>query len=88
MKKAAIFDLFGVLVEQGRANFDKFYYSGATGFMKPDPRCYELILQENNLAATDVVYFDDNEKHVAAANIVGIASYLFAGPEQVREKVK
>src|SRR3989344_1950848 len=108
MKKAVIFDLFGVLVQHGVANaelvaltgklkkkgiklfvlsnadeelaaqqmeqlpflkeiFDNFYYSGRTGFTKPAAQCYELILTENNLKPEEVIYFDDNAEHAAAA---------------------
>lgn len=67
--------------------FIKEYYSWQTGFIKPDTRCFELVLQENNLKPEEVMYFDDSEKNVAVANSLGIESYLFEGPEQVREKV-
>lgn len=128
MKKAAIIDLFGVLIIAEGENttvieavkefkrrggqifilsnsdvslapryiegfpfitqvFDKFYYSGQTGFIKPDARAFELILKENNLSPEECIYFDDNAKNVAAAESLGIESYLFESPEQVREKI-
>jgi glucose-1-phosphatase len=65
--------------------FDAFYYSGKTGFSKPDIRAYELILKEHSLKPEECVYFDDNEKNVAAAGSLGIKSYLFESTEQVRE---
>ena|ERR1700674_5630113 len=129
MKKAVIFDYYGVLINHGALDpllvaeirelkksglklfiisnadqeqaaehtsefperdllFDKCYYSSETGFKKPDPRGYELILKENNLAPGEVVYFDDNSQHVATAQSLGIESYVYVGPEQVREKVR
>jgi HAD superfamily hydrolase (TIGR01509 family) len=128
MKKAVIFDYYGVLVQQntvdaalvavikelkqagmqlflvsnanqqessGHSNefpllgqlFTKLYYSWQTGLKKPDREVYELILEENNLQPAEVVYFDDNVGHVAAASSIGIASYVYEGPVQVREKV-
>ena len=128
MKKAVIFDLFGVLVLNGQPNndlvsiakelkglgvksfvlsnadnelageqiktfpfltevFDKFYYSGQTGFIKPEEGAYKLILEENNLKPEECVYFDDSARYISVAESLGIESYLFEGPEQVREKL-
>lgn len=67
--------------------FDKFYYSGQTGFIKPDPRAFELILKENDLLPEECIYFDDSAKNVVAAASLGIESYLYESPEQVREKI-
>ncbi|MEK7613135.1 MAG: HAD family phosphatase [Patescibacteria group bacterium] len=67
--------------------FNKIYYSWQTGFFKPDSRAYQLILQENNLQPEECIYFDDSEKNVAAANALGIESYVFAGPDHVKEKL-
>ncbi len=67
--------------------FEKEYYSWQTGFVKPDPRCFETILTENNLKAEDCIYFDDSEKNVVAAQSFGIESYMYTGPGMVREKI-
>lgn len=129
MKKAVIFDLFGVLVQNGHANdelialagelkkkevkifvlsnadeelavqqksqfaflsevLDHFYYSGKTGFVKPDPQAFQLILQENNLKPAEVIYFDDNAKHVAAAQALGIKSHVFVSAEDIKQKIE
>lgn len=67
--------------------FEKQYYSWKTGFVKPNYQAYELILEENELTKEDCVYFDDNETNVIAAEAIGIESYLFSNPTQVREKL-
>lgn len=64
--------------------FDRTYYSWQTGYIKPDPRAYELLLQENNLRPTECLYFDDSATNVTVASSMGIQSYLFAGSESVR----
>jgi len=61
--------------------FEKVYYSWQTGFIKPDPRCWQKILAENNLQPEDCVYFDDSEKNIQTANKLGIKSYLFTNPK-------
>ena len=67
--------------------FEKEYYSWQTGFVKPDPRCFETILKENDLKAEDCIYFDDSEKNVAAAQALGIESHIFASAEDTRDKI-
>lgn len=68
--------------------FEKIYYSWQTGFIKPDPRCFELVLKESGLSADDFVYFDDSKENVAVAQGLGIESYLFTGAEGVRQTLK
>ena len=42
--------------------FDKVYYSWQTGFIKPDPKAFELIMQENYLEPEECSYlFKDAE---------------------------
>lgn len=69
------------------ALFNKAYYSWQTGYIKPDPRAYELLLQENNLRPTECLYFDDSAANVAVAGGMGIQSHLFVGSEDVRERL-
>ena len=67
--------------------FDKLYFSSDTGLAKPDPKAYEIVLKENNLAPEEVVYFDDSRSNVAAAQALGIESHLFANPQQVKKEL-
>lgn len=67
--------------------FEKQYYSWQTGFIKPDTRCFETVLNENNLEAGECIYFDDSEKNVAVAQSLGVESYLFEGPEATKSKL-
>ncbi|OGZ42045.1 MAG: hypothetical protein A3B04_02615 [Candidatus Portnoybacteria bacterium RIFCSPLOWO2_02_FULL_39_11] len=67
--------------------FEKVYYSWQTGFIKPDPRCWQTILAENNLAPADCVYFDDSPANIQTANNRGIKSLLFTNVEDVKVKL-
>ncbi len=67
--------------------FDKIYYSWQTGFVKPSAEAYILLLTENNLKSEECTYFDDSEENVQVANSLGIKSYVFEGPEQVRKVI-
>lgn len=67
--------------------FDRLYFSSDIKLAKPDPRAFKLVLEENNLKPEEVIYFDNSKRNVATAQALGIESYLFEGPEQVREKL-
>jgi putative hydrolase of the HAD superfamily len=45
-----------------------------THILKPDPRAYELALKVLNLVANEVVFIDDQRRHVAGGEAVGIRS--------------
>jgi len=66
---------------------DKVYFSWQTGFVKPDPKAWELVLSENNLSAEDCVYFDDQEKNLKAAESVGIKSFMFTNEAELEQTV-
>lgn len=65
------------------ALFDRVYFSWQTGFVKPNPRAFDLLLSENNLKPEECLYFDDGEKNVELGNSLGIKSYIFTNAEGV-----
>lgn len=67
--------------------FSKVYYSWQTGFIKPDRRAYQLVLEENNLRPEECLYFDDSQTNVDVATALGIESYLFVGSADVKQKL-
>ncbi len=67
--------------------FVKVYYSWQTGYVKPDVRCFELVLRENNLKAEECLFFDDSEKNVAVAAGLGIESFVYEDALQAKEKL-
>lgn len=71
-----------------RALTDAVYYSWQTGFVKSDPRAYQKILTDFNLAPQDVLFFDDSTGNVAVAKGLGINAYMFQGIDGVREVLK
>ena len=64
---------------------DKIYYSWQTGFVKPDVRAYQNILDENNLKPEECIYFDDSEENIKVSTQLGIKSFIFKDPEDTRE---
>lgn len=67
---------------------DKVYYSWQTGFVKPDPRAYQLLLDENGLAPSGCVYFDDVQANLDAAARLGIRAYPFVDVADMKKKLE
>ena len=66
---------------------DKVYFSWQTGFVKPDPQAWQLVLSENNLNPEDCIYFDDQQKNLDAAEGLGIKSYVFTDEAELEKIV-
>ena len=64
---------------------DKTYYSHLLKTRKPEPKAWEIILNENQLAAESVLYFDDNERNHQVATELGFDSVLI-DPDHTIEK--
>jgi putative hydrolase of the HAD superfamily len=67
---------------------DKVYFSWQTGFVKPDPKAWELVLKENGLAPEECIYFDDQEKNLKAAESIGIRSSMFTDEAELEKTVR
>jgi HAD superfamily hydrolase (TIGR01509 family) len=52
--------------------FHQSHYSHLMNMRKPDVEIYQRVLKENNIAAADTYFFDDNQDNIAGANAVGI----------------
>ena len=64
---------------------EKAYFSWQTGYIKPDERAYNQILNEYNLKPEECLYFDDSDKNVAVAKSLGIQAHKFIDHNQVAE---
>ena len=56
--------------------FKKAHFSYEMGLVKPNPLIYQQVLNENNLVAGQVVFFDDNAANIESASKLGIDSVL------------
>jgi putative hydrolase of the HAD superfamily len=63
--------------------FDKVYYSHEIGFRKPNKEAFQLILDENNLNADEVLFIDDSLQHIKGAKNLGIKTYHLKDGEEV-----
>jgi glucose-1-phosphatase len=63
--------------------FDKVYYSHEIGFRKPNKEAFQLILDENNLKANEVLFIDDSPQHIKGAKKLGIQTHHLLDTEEV-----
>ncbi|MES2215847.1 MAG: HAD family phosphatase [Patescibacteria group bacterium] len=67
---------------------DKAYFSWQTGFVKPDVRAWQIVLDENNMKPEEVLFFDDQEKNNKAAESIGIKAFPFTNEEELMVTVR
>lgn len=75
-----------------KGKFDGFLASCDFGVHKETPEFWQKVLERlsqdvENLAAEDVVYFDDKQKLVNAASAKGIKAYLYTKLEDVTQQI-
>jgi FMN phosphatase YigB (HAD superfamily) len=64
--------------------FEKIYYSHFTGKRKPELAIFEQVLQENNLNPAETLFIDDSPQHLAAAQTLGIQTFLMKAPDTIQ----
>jgi FMN phosphatase YigB (HAD superfamily) len=61
--------------------FEKTYYSHLQGKRKPEINFFEQVLNDNNLNAEETLFIDDSPQHLAAAETLGIQTFLMTAPD-------
>lgn len=67
---------------------DKIYYSWQTGLVKPNPKAYKKLLEENELKPQECVYFDDSKENTEVASELGIRSHIFKNLDGLEDELK
>ncbi len=68
--------------------FHKTYYSHEMGKAKPNKDIFEELLEDAGIKANETVFFDDSSANVAAAQELGIDSYVIEYPDQWMEMLE
>lgn len=68
--------------------FEKTYYSHLTGKRKPEPEIFDLVLKENSLDPSETLFIDDSPQHLAAAQKLGIQTFLMTAPDTLQQFFK
>jgi len=61
--------------------FDKTYFSHEIGMRKPDEDIYHYVLKDLKLEASEVLFIDDTEMNIIAANQMGWNTVLWQNKE-------
>jgi len=54
---------------------DKAYYSHEVGMRKPNADIYQFVLEEQNLTPEEVLFIDDRQDNIEAADTLGIRTF-------------
>jgi len=67
--------------------FQRTYLSFRTGHLKPTPDAFHVALADLDLHPSEVLFFDDSEANVRAAQELGIDAHLALGPVDVERRL-
>lgn len=68
--------------------FDFITISAEIGVMKPQPKIYQLALEQANVRASEAVFVDDMPANIEAANALGMRGVLFHDPHETLAELK
>ncbi|MBI3340527.1 MAG: HAD family phosphatase [Chloroflexi bacterium] len=68
--------------------FDCITISAEIGVMKPQPKIYQLALEQANVRASEAVFVDDMPANIEAANALGMRGILFHDPHETLAELK
>ena len=68
--------------------FDVIVTSAEVGVMKPDPRIYQVALEQLDMAPAEAVLLDDFIENVKAARSFGMQAIHFIQPDQALNELK
>ena len=66
---------------------DRYVVSGAEGYVKPDPRLFQVLLDRYNLKAEECTFVDDNPTNVDAAKQMGMQGIVFTNADMLRNQL-
>ncbi len=67
--------------------FDSLIVSAEVGAMKPDPKIYQIALQQLGIKSGEALFVDDTPANVEGARSLGMRGILFQSPGQVLKEL-
>ncbi len=67
--------------------FRKIVLSGEVGITKPDPRIFNLFLEQTGLQADKLLFIDDSQANIAAARSLGWDAVPFASTRELEREL-
>lgn len=68
--------------------FHKVYYSFELGLSKPDPKIFEYVLTENQIAAENILFIDDNFENICASKQLGFQTIHLHRQKDLRDELR
>lgn len=68
--------------------FDHIYLSFELGARKPEVACFQAVLEAEGLPPDDVIFIDDVQGHVAAAQALGLVGLHYTSAEQLSKDLE
>ena len=68
--------------------FDDIVVSGAEGVIKPDRRCFDILVERSGRPAESLVFVDDRMDNVVEARSNGLEALLFTTADQLRQDLR
>ncbi len=68
--------------------FDRHIFAFEIGAAKPDPKAYQILLQELDLPPEDIIFIDDQPDNIRAAQAIGMKVVLFQSASQLQEDLE
>lgn len=65
-------------------DFDGVFSTAEIGFKKNDRRFFERVASDLGVEPSEIIYFDDSQSKLDAAKQIGIQTFLYKSPEQVK----
>lgn len=65
--------------------FSGFFTPSSVGYFKTEPKAYEVLAQKLHCATSEVLFIDDSEKNIAAAQKAGCNAFQF---KQTQETIQ
>ena len=64
-------------------DFDQTFFSHLMGAIKPDPEAFQIALEQCQVPATEIYYFDDSISNIETAQSLGMQAFLVNGFQEV-----
>lgn len=68
-------------------DFDYIFNSSKIGFLKPNPKIFQYVLDELEAEPKECLFVDDNQENIKTAKDLGFHTILFKDNQQFFEKI-
>jgi putative hydrolase of the HAD superfamily len=69
------------------ARFERVFESWQMGCRKPEPECFQQVIDWLALRPERIAFFDDSAENIEAAARLGLVARLVKGPQEVEREL-